>query len=265
VGAFSLDHAGIDGVDPDLLRAQLAGEHAGDGVNRALGAGVNHAVRRCDATGYGADVNDAGAFAEVLDGCLRGKQKTEHVNVKCLVELVFGDGLDGGELVHAGVVNQDVEPAVVFDGGVDDTVRLSSFGDVASHGNGFATRLGDSGDNVICSCFALCVVYDHRCAFRGECLRDGCPDAFGCARDDCDFTCEFAHVFSLFCVWSPQPLKAGIRASTTHFLACPIERIQAAHSKRVYQVLPLSSGGRERRLEPSNMAGLPGSPFAPRP
>jgi hypothetical protein len=29
VGAFSLDPAGIDGVDPDLLRAELAGERAG--------------------------------------------------------------------------------------------------------------------------------------------------------------------------------------------------------------------------------------------
>jgi hypothetical protein len=30
---------------------------------------------------------------------------------------------------------------------------------------------------------------------------------------------EFAHVFFLFCVWSPQLLKAEIRASTTRFLA----------------------------------------------
>ena len=58
-------------------------------------------------------------FAEVLDGCLRGEQKTEHVNVKCLVKLVFGDGLDPSELVYAGVVNEDVEAAVVFDGGVE--------------------------------------------------------------------------------------------------------------------------------------------------
>ena len=36
VGAFSLDHARIDGVDPDLLRAEFSGEHASDGVNRAL-------------------------------------------------------------------------------------------------------------------------------------------------------------------------------------------------------------------------------------
>jgi hypothetical protein len=127
-----LSAAGIDGVDLDLLGADLASEHAGDGVNRGLGAGVNRAVRRCDATGNGADVDDAGAFAEVLDGRLRGEQKTEHVNVKCLVELVFGDGLDGSELVYAGVVYEDVESAVVFDGGFDDTLCLGRLGDVAS-------------------------------------------------------------------------------------------------------------------------------------
>jgi hypothetical protein len=44
----------------------------------------------------------------VLDGCLRGEKKTKHVNVKCLVELLFGDGLDGSELVYAGVINEDV-------------------------------------------------------------------------------------------------------------------------------------------------------------
>jgi hypothetical protein len=72
VGAFSLDYSGTEGVDPDLFRAELAGQHDRDGVDRGLGAGVNRAVRRCDATGNGADVDDAGAFAEVLDGCLRG-------------------------------------------------------------------------------------------------------------------------------------------------------------------------------------------------
>ena len=122
VGAFGLDHAGIDGVDPDLLRAELAGEHAGDGVDRALGAGVNRAVRRRDAAGDGADVDDAAAFAEVLDGGLRGEQKTEHVDVEMPVELLFGDGLDGSELVHAGVVDEDVEAAVVLDGCVDDAL-----------------------------------------------------------------------------------------------------------------------------------------------
>jgi hypothetical protein len=32
VGAFGLDYAGTEGVDPDLFRAELAGQHDGDGV-----------------------------------------------------------------------------------------------------------------------------------------------------------------------------------------------------------------------------------------
>jgi hypothetical protein len=69
----------------------------------------------------------------VFDGCLRGERETEHVNVKHLVELFFGDGLEGGELVYAGVVNEDVEAAIVFDGGVDDALRPSSDGlDIAN-------------------------------------------------------------------------------------------------------------------------------------
>ena len=49
VGASSLDYAGTDSVDPHLLRAELAGQHASDGVDGSLSAGVNRARRRCDA------------------------------------------------------------------------------------------------------------------------------------------------------------------------------------------------------------------------
>jgi hypothetical protein len=65
VGAFSLDYAGTDGVDPDLLRAELAGKHGGDGIDRGLRGGVNRAVRRCDAANNGANVNDAAPLSEV--------------------------------------------------------------------------------------------------------------------------------------------------------------------------------------------------------
>ena len=44
VRAFSLDNAGTEGFDPDLLRAEFAGQHDGDGVDRGLTAGVNRAV-----------------------------------------------------------------------------------------------------------------------------------------------------------------------------------------------------------------------------
>ena len=49
VSAFSLDHAGTKGVDPDLLQAEFAGQHAGDGIDRCLSTSVNRAVRNFDA------------------------------------------------------------------------------------------------------------------------------------------------------------------------------------------------------------------------
>ena len=59
------------------------------------------------------------------------EQQAEHVDVELLVEVLVGDGLDGGELVDAGVVDQDVEAAIVLDGGVDDALRVGGLGDVA--------------------------------------------------------------------------------------------------------------------------------------
>ena len=147
VGTFSLDYSGTEGVDPDLFRAELAGQHDRDGVDRGLGAGVNRAVRRCDATGNGAHVYDAASISEVLHSGLRDKEEAQHIDVEVPVKVLLGDSLEGGVLVHAGVVYEDVESAVVFDGGFDNTLCLGRLGDVARHGDGFATSCGDGGDN----------------------------------------------------------------------------------------------------------------------
>jgi hypothetical protein len=66
VGAFGLDYARTEGVDPDLLRSELAGQHAGDGIDRALSAGVNRATWRCDAADKGANVDDTTPHSEVV-------------------------------------------------------------------------------------------------------------------------------------------------------------------------------------------------------
>ncbi len=100
VGAFSLDYAGTNSVDPDLLRAELAGQHASDGLDGSLSAGVNRTVRRCDAANNGAHVYDAASLSEVLDSGLRRKEEAQHVDVEVPVKVLLGDGLDGGELVR---------------------------------------------------------------------------------------------------------------------------------------------------------------------
>ena len=67
VCAFGFYKAGVEGVDANFACAEFAGEDAGDGVDCALGCGVNGTVRRRDARYDRADVDNAGAFFEVLD------------------------------------------------------------------------------------------------------------------------------------------------------------------------------------------------------
>jgi hypothetical protein len=57
--------------------------------------------------------------------------------------------------------------AVAFQKGAS-TVRLSSFGDVAPHGDCLATGCGDGGDNSVRASLAGSVVHDYGCSFCGE-------------------------------------------------------------------------------------------------
>ena len=81
-----------------------------------------------------------------------------------------------------------------LDGRVDETLRLGGLGDIALHGDGFATGGCDGGDHGVRAGLAGGVVDDDGGAFGGERLGDGGADTLGCAGDDCDFTCKFAHM-----------------------------------------------------------------------
>src|SRR5215467_2129219 len=87
--AFGHDHAGIQRVNPNLPRPELARKHAGDGVNRALCAGVDRSVRRGGSAGDRTYIDYAAAFAEMLDRRLCGEQKAEHIDVEHPVKLIF--------------------------------------------------------------------------------------------------------------------------------------------------------------------------------
>jgi hypothetical protein len=68
------------------------------------------------------------------------------------------------------------------------------------HGNGFAARADNFRDNFVRARFAGRIIDDDRRTFRRQMFGDGSADAFGCARDDRDFACEFivcAHNFIL--------------------------------------------------------------------
>ena len=74
----------------------------------------------------------------------------------------------GPELVNAGVVDQDVQPAIVLDGGVDDALGLGSLGNVPTDGDSLAARGGDGIDDRFRAGLARRVIDHHGRAFRGQ-------------------------------------------------------------------------------------------------
>ena len=80
--AFGFHDPGVEAVDPDLSWSEPACKHTCDSVECALRARVHRAVGRRDAAYAGPNVDDAGAFAEMLYRSLRGQQDTQNVDVE---------------------------------------------------------------------------------------------------------------------------------------------------------------------------------------
>ena len=99
---------------------EFARKHTGDGVDRALGGGVDRRARRREARDARADIDDAAALSKVLGGFLADQQQAQHIDVECLVKMLFGDLFERLHLVDAGIVDQDVETAKGLDRRVDD-------------------------------------------------------------------------------------------------------------------------------------------------
>jgi hypothetical protein len=82
--------------------------------------------------------------------------------------VLFGEGLDRQELVDAGVVDEDVEVAELLDSCVDDALSPGGLRDIATDGDGFATRGGDGRNHLIRTSLAGGIVDDDGGALSGE-------------------------------------------------------------------------------------------------
>ena len=96
-----------------------------------------------------------------------------------------------GEIVDAGVVDQDVELAERLFGFGEESLDFGRFGDVGLHGDGLAAFFVDVGDDAVRAFLAGAVVDDDGRAFGGQLFGDRGADAFGCPGDDGDFASEF--------------------------------------------------------------------------
>jgi hypothetical protein len=114
-----------------------ARELLGGGLREADDAGLGRSVVRLAEVAHLADdrghVDDAAAAAldEVREGGVRAVEDAAEVGGDDLLPLLDGHAADGAVAVDAGVVDEDVEPAELLDGRLDQgsaLVRVSDAG-----------------------------------------------------------------------------------------------------------------------------------------
>src|SRR5438034_11801951 len=85
----------------------------------------------------------------MLDGFLRGEERTQDVQVELLVEVLFGDAFERRGLVNSGVVEEDVEPAECPLRLGEETLDVCLLRDVCLHRNGLAASAYNLRDRVV--------------------------------------------------------------------------------------------------------------------
>src|SRR5581483_12136511 len=120
-------HAGTDGIDVDVVGAQLLRRRLGEADDGALAGGVG-GIGGADVAlaGDRGDVDDAPALPRnhrARDG-LQAEEHPLRVHTMDAVPVGFGDIHDMGAPRHAGVVDEDVDAPVLGHGAVDHALDV---------------------------------------------------------------------------------------------------------------------------------------------
>ena len=187
-----LDQAGCDRVDSHAVGSQFQGIGLRHHDERGLGHAVEQAVELWTETGNGRNIDD-GAGAALAHAGGHGLNETEgafQVDLDHLVELGLIH-LESRFLGDIGgrIVDQDIDPAELAMGGVDELADVGGAPDVACQGIDPAGAIRDFGGDLLKG-LELAAADDDRGAFAGERFRDGSSDAAAGAGDDGDFVCE---------------------------------------------------------------------------
>ena len=127
------DGAGEDGVDTDVVRAELMGQSARESDDGGLGGGIEWDARGGDHPGDGTHVDDGAATggAHCGDDGLDSEELRAKIGGDRGIEEGGGDILDGVALVIGSVVNEDVYGAKGVDGLSNGGLKGGHVGQIA--------------------------------------------------------------------------------------------------------------------------------------
>jgi len=117
----------------------------------------------------------------------------EHIGVEVTMEVVLGDVFEWLELIDAGIVDENIDPAERLLGLFEQPAHVRRLGDVGLHRNGLAAFGRDRGRNAVGALLVGRIIDHHGGACRRQGFGGRGADALGGARDHRDFSFEIAH------------------------------------------------------------------------
>jgi hypothetical protein len=120
----------------------------------------------------------------------------ENIGVELAVELFLRNLVEGGELIDAGIVHQDVQLPECLLGLGEDVLHVAGFRDIALNGNCLTAVALDLGNDPVRAFLTGGVIHHNRCALGSQALCDTSTNSLRCPGHYRYFTLQFAH-FSL--------------------------------------------------------------------
>ncbi len=149
-GHARIDEARRDGIDPDAVAGEVAGERAGEIDDAALGGGIGEGIPRAAQPHDGGDIEHRGPCPSETHERQQGEGDENgavEVDVDHLAVAIEGQLVDGGGIEDGGVVDQYVDASI---GGLQrmGECRDGAFiADIHGKGGSLAACLDDRRDH----------------------------------------------------------------------------------------------------------------------
>ena len=132
-GHRRLDHPGSDGVAADAVRPVLAGDVGGQRGQPAFGRGVRAAAKPAHDGEGRRDVDDGRSGFHVRQHISREPKRRPQHHVEEVIQGLVVGAVQRRRVPHSGVVDQEVDPTPLLDGGLDNARGSVVIGQIDCH------------------------------------------------------------------------------------------------------------------------------------
>src|SRR6202041_2878663 len=128
---WRIDRTRANNVGADMTVHQVCSPGSHQRADGSFTRGVDAEGGSTLNTRDGAVENDRATILQERQCLLHRKQRSPHINVEQLVEMLFGDGAEGNKFANAGVGENNINSPLHLGDGLVETIEVVKFGNVS--------------------------------------------------------------------------------------------------------------------------------------